>query len=95
MCKEKYDYFRKHGQCYRQQHLTNCLKAAKEREDDAAECNILAIIKREKDKAFWRWLNYALGKHVRGRSVRAVQVGRWGWWGAGLRHQGGSAGGNF
>ena len=32
------------------------------------------IIKQEKDKAFWRRLNYAIGKHVRGQSVRAVQV---------------------
>ncbi len=31
-------------------------------------------MKREKDKAFWRRLNYALGKHVRGQSVWAVQV---------------------
>ncbi len=44
------------------------------RDDETAERNILAIIKREKDKAFWRRLNYALGKHVRGQSVRAVQV---------------------
>ncbi len=45
-----------------------------EREDDTAERNILAIIKQEKDKAFWRRLNYALGEHVRGRSVRTVQI---------------------
>jgi hypothetical protein len=32
------------------------------------------MIKREKDQAFWRRLNFALGKHTRGRSVRAVQV---------------------
>jgi len=32
-----------------------------------AEQNILAII-------FWRRLNYAIGKHVRGQSVRVVQV---------------------
>ncbi len=73
-CKEKCDYFRKHGQRHRWQHLTNCLEAAQEREDNTAERNILAIIKREKDKAFWRRLNYALGKHVRGRSVPTVQV---------------------
>ncbi len=34
----------------------------------------LAIIKREKNKAFWCRLNYALGKQVRGQSVWAVQV---------------------
>ena len=74
ICKEKCDYFQKHKQRHRQQHLTNCLEAAQEREDNATECNILAIIKREKDKAFWHRLNYALGKHTHGRSVRAVQV---------------------
>jgi hypothetical protein len=45
-----------------------------EREDKAAERQILAIIKREKDWAFWQRLNFALGKHIRGRSVHAVQV---------------------
>jgi hypothetical protein len=74
ICKEKCDYFRKHGHSHRRQHLTNCLEAAQDREDETAERNILAIIKQEKDKAFWCWLNYALGKHVRGQSVRAVQV---------------------
>ncbi len=39
-----------------------------------AERQILAIIKREKDQAFWKRLNFALGKHICGRSVRAVQV---------------------
>jgi hypothetical protein len=72
ICKDKCDYFR-HGQCHRRQHLTNCLEAAQDRADEAAEQNILAIIKREKDKAFWRRLDYALGKHVRGQSARAVQ----------------------
>jgi len=74
ICKEKCDYFRKHGQRHRRQHLTNCLKAVQEREDDTAERNILTIIKQEKDKAFWHRLNYALRKHVCGRSVRTVQV---------------------
>ncbi len=45
-----------------------------ERENEAADCQILVIIKREKDQAFWKRLNFALGKHIRGGSVRAVQV---------------------
>ena len=45
-----------------------------EREDDATKRNIPAIIKREKDKAFWHQLNYALGKHVHTQSVWVVQV---------------------
>jgi hypothetical protein len=74
ICKEKCDYFRKNGHRHRRQHLMNCLEAAQDQYDKTAERNVLAIIKREKDKAFWRRLNYALGKHVRGQSVRAVQV---------------------
>ena len=34
---------------------------------------MLAIIQREKDRAFWCWFNYKLGKK-RGHSVRSVQV---------------------
>jgi hypothetical protein len=74
ICKEKCKYFRKHGKQHRQQHLNQCLEAAQDWEDETAERQILAIIKREKDRALWRWLNYALGKHVRGQSIWAVQV---------------------
>jgi hypothetical protein len=45
-----------------------------DREDKIAERQILKIIKWEKDWVFWQWLNYALGKHIRGQSVQAVQV---------------------
>ncbi len=45
ICKEKCDYFRKHGQRHRRQHLKNCLKAAQDRADETAEQNILTIIK--------------------------------------------------
>jgi hypothetical protein len=74
ICKENCDYFWKQGQRHRRQHLTNCLEAAQEREDDIAEQNILAIIKHKKNKAFWRRLNYAIGKHIHGQSVQTVQV---------------------
>jgi hypothetical protein len=74
ICKEKCDFFCKHGKQHRRQHLNQCLKAAQEQEDKVAEHQILAIIQREKDKAFWRRLNFAFGKHFHGRSVWAVQV---------------------
>ncbi len=74
ICEEKCDYFWKHGKRHRRQHLNQCLERVQEWEDKAAEHQILAIIKREKDRAFWRRLNFALGKHIRGRSVCAVQV---------------------
>jgi hypothetical protein len=74
ICKEKCKYFQKNGKQHRQQHLNQCLEAAQDWEDEIAERQILAIIKWEKDQAFWQWLNYALEKHIRGQSVRAVQV---------------------
>jgi hypothetical protein len=74
ICTVKCDYFWKHGKWHRWQHLNQCLERAQEQEDEAAELQILTIIKREKDQAFWQRLNFALGKHIRGRSVRAVQV---------------------
>ncbi len=47
---------------------------AQDWDDNVAECQILAIIKREKDWAFWRRLNFALAKHIHGWSVWTVQV---------------------
>ena len=38
------------------------LEITKDRENEEAECQILSIIQWEKDKSFWRRLNYALGK---------------------------------
>jgi hypothetical protein len=74
ICKEKWKYFCKHGKQHGQQHLNQCLEAAQNQEDETAERQILAIIKQEKYQALWQWLNYALGKHIRGRSVWAVQI---------------------
>jgi hypothetical protein len=74
ICKEKCDYFWKHGKWHQRQHLNQCLERVQEWENEATERQILAIIKREKDQAFWRRLNFALGKHICGQSVRAVQV---------------------
>jgi hypothetical protein len=38
---------------YRRKHLQQRLTAAREKEDDEAERQILSIIQREKDKSFW------------------------------------------
>ncbi len=65
ICKERCNYFRKNGKYYRRRHLNKRLEAARDREDDLAEKKILAIIHREKERAYWRRLN---------RSVREVQV---------------------
>jgi hypothetical protein len=74
ICKEKCDYFQKHGKRQQRQHLNQCLERAQEWEDEATEHQILAIIKREKDQAFWRRLNFTLAKHIRRGSIHAVQV---------------------
>jgi hypothetical protein len=74
ICKQKCDYFRKHGKWHRQQHLNQCLEAAKDKVDYEAERKILAIIGQERDRSFWRRLNFALGKHILGQSIQEVQV---------------------
>ena len=51
----------------------NRLQVAQDKQDEAAERRILQIIRREKDKAFWHRLNWALGSKG-GTSVNSVQV---------------------
>jgi hypothetical protein len=53
-CIKRYEHYRKHGQSYRWKHLQSFLAAAKEKEDEEAEKQILAIIQQEKDRTFWR-----------------------------------------
>jgi hypothetical protein len=53
---------------------TSALKHLRKWEDKVSEHQILVIIQREKDGAFWHQLNFAFGKHICGRSVRVVQV---------------------
>jgi hypothetical protein len=74
ICKQKCDYFQKHGKWHRRQHLNQCLEEAKDRADDEAKQKILAIIQWEKDRSLWRRLNFALGKHIRGQSIGEVQI---------------------
>ncbi len=74
ICKQKCDYFQKHGKRHCRQHLNQCLEEAKDRADDEAKRKILAIIRWEKDCSLWRRLNFALGKHIQGQSIREVQV---------------------
>ncbi len=71
VCIKQCDYFWKHGQQYWRKHLYKCLQNAKDAEDDSKEKEVLAIIQREKDRSFWRQINYVMGK-PRGGSVRRV-----------------------
>jgi hypothetical protein len=73
VCEEKCEYFCKHGHAYRKKHLQNRLSIAKAKKNKKAEQQILEIIRRERERALWRRLNYTMGKK-RGRGVSAVQV---------------------
>eukprot|EP00956_Cyclotella_meneghiniana_P037468 scaffold139228_cov59-Cyclotella_meneghiniana.AAC.9 len=73
VCEKKCEYFCKHGQSYRRKHLQNRLSIPRKKRNAVAEQKILAIIRREKERAFWRRLNYVMGQRS-GRSVRRVQV---------------------
>ncbi len=66
ICKQKCNYFWKHGKWHHRQHLNQCLEEVKDRADDEAKQKILAIIQQEKDCSLWQKLNLALGKHIRG-----------------------------
>jgi hypothetical protein len=72
-CLSRCEYFRKNGHYYQRKHLYSCLEVAKEKEDEEAARQILAIIQREKDKQFWWQMTYDLGK-PRGGTYFWVQV---------------------
>ena len=72
-CKKRCQFFTKHGHRHRRSHLNTRLHEAKDRGDELAERRILQIIQGERDRAFWRRLNWALGKR-QGSSVREVHV---------------------
>jgi hypothetical protein len=71
VCKEKCNLFRKHKQKYRTRHLKRRLELAKGKGDEETEVRILAIIKGEKDRAYWMKLNFGMAKPL-GQSARMV-----------------------
>ena len=73
VCAERNNYFRKHGGRYQKKHLLRRVKAAREESKEDVAAKILAIIKREQDRAFWWRLKYTCGK-VKGRSPTSVQI---------------------
>ncbi len=72
-CIKQCDYFRVHGKQYQRKHLYKCLKEAGDNDDNQREKEILAIIQWEKDRSFWRRINYVMGK-AGGGSVHRVLV---------------------
>ena len=73
VCVEQCDYFRKHGKSHRRKHLNDRLQVARDKEDDEAEKQILAIITREKEKSKWNRIKYVLGKQRAGACFK-VQI---------------------
>ena len=73
VCEERCQFFERYGHRFRRKHLQNRLSVARAKKNRKAEEQILAIIQREKERSFWRRLNYAMAKQS-GKSVTRVQV---------------------
>lgn len=73
--RSKCKYFEMHDKRHRREHLHNRLKKARRHHDDEAATRILAILHREKDKSYWRRLNWSMAKQ-KSRSARVVQIER-------------------
>jgi hypothetical protein len=72
-CKCKCQFYQEHGKRFRAKHLTQRLCLAQEKGDKEAVEKISTIIQRERQRAFWRRLNYVTGKK-RTRSATSIQV---------------------
>lgn len=72
-CEKQCEYFTRHGHRYRRKFLEKRLSVARIKKNEKAEKDILAIIEREKQRAFWRRMNYVM-KASKGKSARVVQV---------------------
>jgi len=72
-CEAQCAYFKRHGKKYRYRHLERRAQAARDRDEEEVAKKIEAIIKREKERAWWRRLTFVTGKK-KSRSVTSVQV---------------------
>ncbi len=61
-CKRECQFYQKHGKQFRTIHLNKRLRLAQEKGDKEAIEKIATIIQREKQRSFWRRLNYVTGK---------------------------------
>ena len=73
ICEEHCAYYKANGKQHRRRLLQEKARHAKEMGDTKVENEILGIIKRERERAFWRRVKYAMKKQS-GGSVRVVQV---------------------
>jgi hypothetical protein len=72
-CKGECNFFQENGKRFRAKHLNERMQLAQECNDKQAFKRIGAIIQRERQRAFWRWLNYVTGKKQT-CSAMSVQV---------------------
>ncbi len=68
-CKRACRFYLEHGQRFRHKHLNNQLRIAQEQEDAEAFTRISAIIQCEQQQAFWKKLNYVMGKKRTGSAT--------------------------
>jgi hypothetical protein len=73
VCEKQIAYFRENGHRYRKKHLLHRVEVARKAGKEEAVQQILNIIEREKQKAFWGRMKYACGKK-KGGSPTSVQV---------------------
>jgi hypothetical protein len=72
-CKRECKFYQENGRRFRTKHLTKQMGLAQERNDKEAFKKIGDIINKEKQRLFWRGLNFVTGKK-RTRSAMSVQV---------------------
>jgi hypothetical protein len=72
-CKRECRFYQENGKRFRAKHLNERMRLAQERDDEEAFKKIGAIIQKEKQRSFWRRLNFVTGKK-RTRSATLVQV---------------------
>jgi hypothetical protein len=72
-CKRECKFYQENGRRFRNKHLAEHLRLAQERSDEEAFRKIGDIINRERQRSFWRRLNYVTGKK-RTHSATSVQV---------------------
>jgi hypothetical protein len=72
-CKRECKFYQEHGRRFQNKHLAKRMQLAQERNDEEAFKNFGNIITREKQRLFWRQLNFLTGKKQT-RSATSVQV---------------------
>jgi hypothetical protein len=72
-CKQECKFYQDNGKQFCTKHLNERLQLAQERHDEEAFKKIEAIINKERQRSFWRWLNFVPGKKCT-RSTTSVQV---------------------